>query len=437
MYLAILGYSMMALMIFVLLKGKLTPVVAFVILPPVFALLAGFSISQISEFVVLGVPKTINAMALTLFATVYFRIMTDRGLFEPIVRWLSKKAGGNVSAILIITTIIAAISHMDTGVTSTMLITIPAMLPLYKRFNIRVEWMFLMIAQAVGVINLLPHGGGPVRVSSVTGLEISLIFRTLAPVIIAMLVYNVISAYFYGKAEERYIQKTYGSKNNDVAGAHADLSNIREVTVDAKYWANLILTFLLLGMMFQGKISGYFIFMVGLAIAMMINFPKTTDQIKVIKASGEDALYISAIMLASGVMVGILGGTGMLASMADVVVNFIPTSLKSVYGVLIGYLSIPLSIALGADGFYYGLTSLFTQVGNSYGFSSISIVSIMMLARDAFGNLTPVSPVTYLAPGMLGKELGVFIKFSFKYLLLYFTVEVILTILFGIMPLVV
>jgi len=435
MYLAILGYSMMALLIFVLLKGKLTPVVAFVILPPVFALLAGFSIFDISGFVVQGVPKTINAMALTLFATVYFRIMTDRGLFEPVVRWLSKKAGGNVSAILVITTIIAAISHMDTGTTSTMLVTIPAMLPLYKKFNIRVEWMFLMIAQAVGVVNLLPHGGGPVRVSSVTGLDISLIFRTIAPVIIAMLVYNVISAVLFGRIEQRYIEKMYGTKNGDATGAAADLSNIREVKIDAKYWANLIVTFLMLGLMFQGKLSGYFIFMLGLAAAMLINFPKTTDQIKVIKASGEDALYISAIMLASGVMVGILSGTGMLTSMAEVVVGLIPTSLKSIYGILIGYLSIPLSIALGADGFYYGLTNLFTQVGNSYGFTSLSIVSLMMLARDAFGNITPVSPVTYLAPGLLGKDLGAFIKFCFKYLLLYFTVEVLLCVLFGIVPL--
>ena len=115
---------------FILLKGKMTPVVTFVVIPPVFALLAGFGPVEISEFVSAGVPKTLSSMALTLFATVYFRIMTDQGLFEPIVRWLGKRAGGNVSAILIVTTIIAAISHMDTGTTSTMLVTIPAILPL-------------------------------------------------------------------------------------------------------------------------------------------------------------------------------------------------------------------------------------------------------------------------------------------------------------------
>ena len=58
----------------------------------------------------------------------------------------------------------------------------------------------------------------------------------------------------------------------------------------------------------------------------------------------------------------------------------------------------------------------------------------MMLARDALGCITPVSPVTYLAPGLLGKDLPVFIKFSLKYLLLYFAVELALCIVFGILP---
>lgn len=436
MQLAILGYLMMALLMFILLKGKMTPITAFVIIPPIFALAAGFSISEISEFAAAGVPKTLNSMALTLFATVYFRIMTDQGLFDPIVNLLSKRAGGKIPAILVITTIIAAISHMDTGTTSTILVTIPAMLPLYKKYHIRVEWLFLMIAQAVGVINLLPHGGGPTRISSVTGIDVAVLFRTVAPVIACMLVYNVISAVIFGRMEQRYIAKTYGALTKD-EGAEGIVASSKEVKIDARYWANMIVTFGILALMFEGSLSGYFIFMIGLSIVLIINFRDVKEQIKVIKDSAADALYISAIMLASGVMVGILSGTGMLDSMAQVIVNLIPSALKNFYALIVGYLSIPLSICLGADGFYYGLTPLFTQVGTSYGFPILSITSVMMLARDAFGNITPVSPVTYLAPGLLGKDLGVFIKFCFKYLLLFFTVEMVLCVLFGIVPLVV
>ncbi|MGX7140579.1 hypothetical protein ACWOBX_03740 [Facklamia languida] len=43
--------------------------------------------------------------------------------------------------------------------------------------------------------------------------------------------------------------------------------------------------------------------------------------------------------------------------------------------------------------------------------------------------------MTYLAPGLLKKDFGKLIKFSFKYLLIYFTVEIIASILLGFVPL--
>ncbi len=432
MYLAILGYLLIAVMMFGLLKGKFTPLVAFSLLPPVFALLAGFNLIEISDFIAKGVSGTLNATALAMFATVYFRIMTEEGLFDPIVDFLSKKAGGNVIAIMIITSLISGVAHMDTGTTSTILVTIPAMLPLYKKFNIKIEYLFLIMAQSVAVVNLLPHGGGSVRMSSVTGIEISTIFRNILPVIGCMLVYNLLTAVLYGKKEQKRIASgnlvDYGKTTNKSL-------EIREVKITWRYWVNLILTVLLLVMMFLDMVKGYFVFMVGLAIAIIVNYPQK-DYNKSLKDYAADAFPIGAVMLASGVLVGVMGQSGMLTEMASLIVSLIPTAFKGFFGVIVGYLSLPLSFCLGADGFYYGLTPLFTEVGNVYGFSTLSIISIMMFARDAFGMITPVSPVNHLAPGLLGKDLNVFIKFCAKYLLLFFTVEIALCVLFGILPLV-
>ena len=435
MNLAILGYLMMALMMVILLKGWLTPIVGFVFLPIVFALLAGFGFADISDFVKSGVPSTLSSAGLALFATTYFRIMTEQGLFDPAVKFLSKRAGGNVSAILIITVLISAISHMDTGTTSTILVTIPAMLPLYRANNIRVEWLFLMIAQAVACINMLPHGGGTIRVSAATGVEGSALFHNILPIIIVMMVYNVISAYFYGKIEQKRIAAGKNENMDNGEGKESGRKQeIRDIPITWRYWANLATTVGLLVLMFLDKFPGYFVFMIGLSIALMVNYTDTKKQIAAVKEYGADAVYIVAIMLCSGVLVGIMKGTGMLDAMALAIVNIIPQGIKNFYALLIGYISIPLSICLGADGFYYGLAPLFTQVGAEYGFTAATIGAIMIIARDAFGNITPVSPVTYLAPGMLGKDLGAFIKFSFPWLLLYFTVEMLAGILLGIVP---
>lgn len=435
MYLAILGYLLIILMMTGLLKGKLTPVVAFVVLPVIFGLLAGFNPFALGDFIKEGVPKTLSSTALTLFATAYFAIMTDEGLFDPAVAWLAKKAGGNVTAIMIITVIIAAISHMDTGMTSTILVTIPAMLPLYRKFKIKPEYLFLLMSQSIAVVNLLPHGGGMIRMSSVSGLEISDMFRNIAPVIGLMLVYNLGCAVFFGRREQKRIA---AGVDHAVFGDTEDREVVlKDVKLDLRYWLNLIVTIALLALMFEGSLPGYFVFMVGLSLSLVINYRTPKEQAAKLKVVAEKAYPIALVMLASGVLVGVMSGTGMLAEMANVIVGLIPAAFRRFYGVIVGIVSLPMSFALGADGFYYGLSPLFLEVGTTYGFSQLSLASIMMLARDALGTITPVSAVTFLAPGLLGKDLIVFIKFCLKYLILYFAIELVLCILFGILPIVV
>lgn len=308
-------------------------------------------------------------------------------------------------------------------------------LPLYKKFQIKPEYLFLLLAQSVGVVNLLPHGGGMIRMSSVSGLDIADMFRTVAPIIACMLVYNLICAVVFGKKEEKRIASgldpaVYGdTEDRDVT--------LMEVKIDWRYWCNLVVTFVLLALMFEGTLPGYFVFMIGLSAALLINFPNPKEQVATLKRVADRAYPIALVMLASGVLVGVMSGTGMLTEMANVIVGLIPESFQRFYGVIVGLISLPLSFALGADGFYYGLSPLFLEVGASYGFTTMSLACIMMLARDALGNITPVSPVTYLAPGLIGKDLPVFIKFCLKYLVLYFLIEMVLCILFGILPVIV
>jgi CitMHS family citrate-Mg2+:H+ or citrate-Ca2+:H+ symporter len=432
MYLALLGYALVTIMILGLLKGKLIPLVAFCLLPPAFGLLAGYNMKELSEFVVKGVRGSLNAAALVFFSTTYFGIMTKQGLFDPAVNFLSKKVGGNVVAIAVITSLIAAISHMDTGMTSTMLVTIPAMLPIYKRFNMRLELLFLLVAQSVAVINLLPHGGGMVRMSSVTGLDVSLMFRTLVPIIIIMVVYNMGMAVFLGMKEKRRLTAIGAA----VGAVTLEESNgvQMETKINIRYFINLVLTIIILVLMFLNLFPSYFIFMMGMAIALIVNYRTTKEQNDALKNFAGNAYPIGIIMLASGILVGIMGETGMLGEMANLIIRLIPRVLKPFFSIIVGFLSIPLSLVLGADGFYFGMTPLFTEVGSAYGISTLSIVSIMMLARDAMGCITPVSAVTYLAPGLLGIELKDLIRFSFKYLFFFFCIETVLAVILKVIP---
>jgi CitMHS family citrate-Mg2+:H+ or citrate-Ca2+:H+ symporter len=435
MYLAILGYALVIIMMVGLLKGKLIPLVAFCLLPPVFGMLAGYNIIELSGFVVEGVNSAVNASAMILFATVYFGIMTKEGLFDPIVELLAKKAGGNVVAITIMTSLIAAISHLDTGVTSTMLVTIPAMLPIYKRFNIKLELLFLLIAQSVAAINMLPHGGGLVRVSGVTGLDVPVMFNALAPIIVIMMIYNVGFAVFVGMKEKKRLAAL--GQTAIVAGyGEGSAASENTTKIGIRYILNLVLTVVIITLMFLNVFRAYFIFMMGVAMALMINYRTTKAQNDAIKEMAANALPIGLITLASGILVGIMGKTGMLTEMANLIIRLIPDFLSPFFTIIVGFISLPLSMVLGADGFYFGLSPLFTEVGAQYGIPTLSIACIMIMARDVLGCVTPVSAVTYLAPGLLGIELKDLIKSSFKYLFLFFCIEVVVALVLGVIPLI-
>lgn len=156
---AILGYLMIALIVVLLLTNKATPITAFVIIPPIVALVAGYSIEEVNGFIQAGVSSSMGTALLALLSIIFFSIMTEQGLFDPFVNFLVSKAGNNVAVITVISAIVAHFSHLDTGTTSTLLVTIPSMLPIYRRLGIDRKYLYLVIVQAIGVMNLLPWGG--------------------------------------------------------------------------------------------------------------------------------------------------------------------------------------------------------------------------------------------------------------------------------------
>ena len=90
------------------------------------------------------------AFALFIFSVLFFGIMTDVGMFDKIINALMKKVGSNVVGVAMMTCIIAMIGHLDGGGASTFLITIPAMLPVYKRLNMRPTTLMLICVSAMG-----------------------------------------------------------------------------------------------------------------------------------------------------------------------------------------------------------------------------------------------------------------------------------------------
>ena len=94
-----LGFSMIAVFMYLILTKRLTPMVALILVPLTFAALAGaFGITgQADEGVVDSIMTAIGDFAptavLLFFAIIYFGLMIDVGLFDPLIRFILRVVG--------------------------------------------------------------------------------------------------------------------------------------------------------------------------------------------------------------------------------------------------------------------------------------------------------------------------------------------------------
>ena len=153
---AAIGFLMIIVIVALLLKGKMSPIVVLAIVPTISALILGFVPTDILGFIADGIKTTTSNGILFIFSVIYFGVLSDTGLFDVIVNWLVKKAGNNVIAVTVVTAMIATIAHLDGTTAVTVLITIPAMYPVYKRMNIDARILLCITGACMGVMNLLP-----------------------------------------------------------------------------------------------------------------------------------------------------------------------------------------------------------------------------------------------------------------------------------------
>lgn len=447
--LSLIGYIMVIMMVYLLLKGKSSPLVLFIGLPVLGGLLAGFSAVEVGEFAAAGLDKTTSNAVLFIFSIIYFGIMNDAGMFDVIINKLVKKAGNSVVAITVVTAIIGIIGHLDGATATTVLVTIPAMLPLYKKLNIRPQVLLLIIASAMGVMNLLPWGGPTARTAVVLGMEASVLWKILIPIQIVGVVTTIGLAIILGVRETKrgagYNPNLNSGGDIDgdsvIATTSVSESELATTVVDQSVldlkkpklaWFNMLLTAGVIGVLVADVVPSYIVFMVGFAIAVLVNYPNKKEQEKRIKAHAPAALMISATMLASGVFVGVLGESGMLDAMSQTLLNLMPDVLGPFLHIIMGILALPVGMVLGTDAYFYGLLPLVIEVAQTYGVTALNVALTMIIGKNVALLISPLVPATFLATGLADVELKDHIRFCFGWLFAISLIMLVCGFAFGI-----
>ena len=430
---AFVGSVMIVLIVVLLLKGKMSPIAVLTLIPTIAALVLGYHPIEITEFFKEGIGTTTSNGILFIFSVIYFGVMSDTGMFDVIVNFLVRRAGNNVIAVTVATAIIATIAHLDGTTATTVLITIPALYPVYKRMKIDSRILLCLTGACMGVMNLLPWGGPVARTATVLGMDANELWHMLIPIQIAGLVFNVVVAVLLGML---------AIKQGAGAGAGEEVEVDQKAKEDELALRrpklliyNLVLTIALIAVLSTGIVTSYVAFLIALSLALAVNYPDLKLQDKFIKKHAPAALIISATLFSAGAMVGIFDGTGMLTEMATAIMSVIPSFMGQFIHIIFGVLALPLGLCVGTDAYFYGIMPLVMEVGETYGVASLSTALTMVIGKNLVLMVSPLVPATYLAIGLTNTELKDHMKFSIPIYWVVSLCMLVLGIIFGIIPL--
>ncbi|MFF5424872.1 MULTISPECIES: CitMHS family transporter [unclassified Streptomyces] len=478
--LTVLGFAMIATFLVLIMMKKMSPIAALVLIPALFCVAVGQG-AQLGDYVIEGVGKLAPTAAMLMFAIVYFGVMIDVGLFDPIVRAILRFCKADPVRVVVGTAVLAAIVSLDGDGSTTFMITVSAMYPLYKRLGMSLVVMTGVAATANGVMNTLPWGGPTARAATALKLDAADIFVPMIPALAAGLVFVVALAYVLGLRERRRIGfltldealtpqsgtvlvtagggvdlvKRPGSLSGAVSsssdtgtgagaaegaagGPHPGddegfqgLDPHRATLRPKLYWFNAGLTVALLAAMILELLPIPVLFLLGAALALTVNYPRPADQKARIAAHADNVLNVAGMVFAAAVFTGVLTGTGMVKHMADWLVGAIPEGMGPHMALVTGVLSLPLTYFMSNDGFYFGVLPVLAEAGAAHGVSPLEIARASLVGQ-ALHMSSPLVPAVYVLVGMAKVEFGDHTRFTVKWAALTSLVVLAAALLLGI-----
>jgi CitMHS family citrate-Mg2+:H+ or citrate-Ca2+:H+ symporter len=431
--LALIGLITVVTVLALIMSRRVIPLVALIVVPAVTALAAGFG-ARIAEFAVSGIQQTASVAAMFVFAIAYFGVMTDAGMLDPIVNGILRAVGTKPTRIVIGSALLALLVHLDGSGAVTFLVTVPAVLPLYDRLQMDRRVLACVASLAAGV-NFLPWTGPVLRASAALQIPTTTLFKPLLPVQAVGLVFVFSVAYWLGRREERRLAASLTEAN--VRAVPRELtSEERALRRPGRFWINVLLTLVVLSVMVSGLLDAAFTFMIGTAIALLVNYPNADMQRARIDAHARAALMMAAILLAAGSFMGILKGTGMLAALAHAAVDFTSPSLAPHIPFVLGLVSMPLSLLFDPDSFYLGALPVIAKVAGEFGVPPLQVAQAALLGQMTTGfPVSPLTPATFLVVGLCRLDLAEHQRFTAPWLFAASVLMTIACVLFGVFPL--
>jgi CitMHS family citrate-Mg2+:H+ or citrate-Ca2+:H+ symporter len=458
--LVVLGFAMVLVFMTLIMTRRLTPMVALILVPTVFGLFAGAGLG-LGDMVLDAIGTMASTAALLMFAIMFFGLMIDVGLFDPLIRLITRLLGDDPAKIVLGTAILAAAVSLDGDGSTTFIITTSAMLPLYLRLGMSPVVLTCVAGLMNGTMNIVPWGGPTVRAATALKLDATDVFVPMIPSMIAGIIISLTFAWFLGLSERRRLAGSVDTsrisgepgvvtatvkggvqsilrKADPKPGARAALHTGNIVTVAGGHggvgtaqlvdatdtamadtmldpnrptlrpkliWFNLALTIAVMVLLVMDIFPLAYVFMVGAGLALVINFPKLKSQADEIVQHAPSIVGVVSMVLAAGVLVGVLNGTGMVDAMASWITTVIPASMGPFLAVITGVLSIPFTFFMSNDAFYYGILPVLSQSAAHFGIDPVEMARASITGQPVHLQ-SPLVPAILLLVSLASVNLG-------------------------------
>lgn len=407
---------------------------ALVVVPVAGALVAGFGL-ETANFAITGIKAIAPVVAMFVFAIIFFGVLTDAGMFDPIINIILRTAGNDPRKIAMGAALLAMIVHLDGSGAVTFLVAVPAMLPLFDKLGMKRKVLACVVALGAGTMNLVPWGGPTIRAATALNVEITDLYTPVMIPQLAGLLFVLAVAWYLGIREMKRlgIRDTTPDGDAQLFLLKPEEEKLRRPRL---FWFNVLLTITTIALLVLGLVPPALIFMSATILALMVNYPLLEQQKERIDAHARAALLMASILFAAGVFTGIMKESGMIAAMAAGAADAIPAEAGKFIPLIMAVLSMPLSLVFDPDSFYFGFLPVISEVGNAMGVTPVSVGQAAILGQMTTGfPLSPLTATTYLLIGLTGIDLAEHQRFTFIYAFLTTLVMTAVSIIIGTLPL--
>ncbi|MGV0400164.1 CitMHS family transporter [Corynebacterium segmentosum] len=424
-----MGLAIIFVTVGILIRGRVNPIIPMTLVPVIGAVIAGFGVEDIADFFGEGLSSVINVVVMFIFAIIFFGILQDVGLFTPVIRSLIKATRGNVMAVTIGTAAIGIVAHLDGSGSTTFLITIPALLPLYRALHMSRYVLITIVALAASVMNMVPWGGPLGRAGAVVEQDPNDIWLHLLPIQgVAVVLIFAIAALLGWREKSRLaklqesgeIKGTISVDVNSLADDFSAKQAEEQQKLGFRYrksrWvtiANIVVAFAVLAALLSGLLPPAPAFLIATTIALVVNFDGAMEQGDALRRHAPNALSMAGVIIAAAMFLGVLNETKMLEEIALSLVNILPEGVAPYLHVIVGFFGVPLDLLTSTDAYYFSVLPIVQGTVESFGVSGMGAASALIIGNVVGTFVSPFSPALWLALGLADGQMGKYLKIAF------------------------